>query len=527
MDKDSIKRELEDGLCTLGIEFGSTRVKAVLINSEYDLIASGNYDWNNRREGGVWTYSIDDIKTALKSCYKALKDEVFKEYAHTLKKIKAMGISAMMHGYMAFDNAGNLLTPFRTWRNTITEKEADELTSLFDYPIPQRWTISHFLKDIRQNCEYLPKLSHISTLASYVHRLLTGEKVIGIGDASGMFPLDTQKKCYLETAVKSFKDKYSYSIPDLFPKILLAGEKAGFLTEEGLLVLDPDGDLEIGIPLCPPEGDAGTGMVATKSVKINTGNVSAGTSAFLMVVLEKALSKVYKELDLVTTPDGNLVAMAHTNNCTGDYDEYLSLFSQVIKNMGYEVNKKELYDKMLNLSLEKDADLNNVLFYNFVAGEPITGLNEGFPFFIRTQNEPLALNSFMKGLLYSAIISLRYGFDLLYYKEGVKVEAINGHGGYFKTYKVGQTLMANALKTPISVLKTAGEGGAWGIALLAEYLFHTDMALDVFLDYRVFSHSENITINPTEKEMELFDEYYQRHKTGLDIQKAAVSVFKE
>ncbi len=526
LDKVQVIDEIEKGKCSLGIEFGSTRIKAILISSDKTPIASGAHDWENRNTDGVWTYTIEDIKVGLADCYRSLKEDVKAKFGVTLKHLKGMGISAMMHGYMAFDKEGNLLTPFRTWRNTITAKESKELTELFNYPIPQRWTISHFLKELKDGAKYLSVLDRISTLAGYVHYLLTGQKVIGIGDASGMFPIDVDKKCYMESAVSLFdetylKNKYNYSIASLLPEIKVAGETAGYLSKEGVLFLDKDNDLEPGIPLCPPEGDAGTGMVATNAVLPRTGNVSAGTSAFAMVVLEHPLSKAYPELDIVTTPDGSLVAMAHTNNCTGSYDSWISLFNEVLVAMGVEVKKGKLYDTLLSLALKADPDCGGLLNYGYISGEHITGLSEGRPLFVRSSSSVFNLANFMRSELYTAVSAMRVGLDILFDKENVTLDVINGHGGYFKTAEVGQVMMASALKTPVKVLSTAGEGGAWGIAILADYL-DSSKPLPQYLESEVFSCSEAVTVAPTKENIDGFNKFYARYLKGLAIEQCAV-----
>lgn len=527
MEKEKIAAEIEGGRCTLGIEFGSTRIKGILIASDRMPVASGAHDWENRNENGIWTYSETDIVDGLRDCYRSLCEDVMEKYGIGLKKLSALGVSAMMHGYMAFDSEGRLLVPFRTWRNTITEKESKELTELFDYPIPQRWTISHLLLEIKNDAGYLSRLDHVSTLAAYVHKLLTGEKVIGIGDASGMFPIDIEKKDYDEKDAELFMKKYGYDVRRLFPKVLVAGENAGYLTKEGALLLDESGNLEPGCPLCPPEGDAGTGMVATDSVLPRTGNVSAGTSAFAMVVLEKPLTKAYGELDLVTTPDGSLVAMAHTNNCTGSYDAWISLFNEVLRSLGVEVGKGKLYDTLLSCALEADADCGGLLSYNYISGEPITGLNDGRPMFVRSASSRFNLANFMRSELYTAIAAMRVGLDILFDKEGVKLDVMTCHGGYFKTAEVGLRMMSAALKTPVRALATAGEGGAWGIAILADYLSKNSMPLPEYLAEDVFSSAECNTVTATEDDCSGFASYYRRYLAGLEIEKAAVDAIGE
>lgn len=521
-----VKKEIADGQCVIGIEFGSTRIKAVLIDSSCNPIASGAYDWENRNIDGVWTYSIEDIKEGLSASYRDLKENVRNDYGLTLKKIRAMGVSAMMHGYMAFDSDGNLLTPFRTWRNNITESESKELTELFGYPIAQRWTISHLLKDIKEKKPYLDKLAHVSTLASYVNKLLTGKKTIGIGDASGMFPIDTGTKDYMDSAVSLFDRDYASAYPwkirDIFPEVLLAGEPAGYLTSEGAALLDSEGDLEPGCPLCPPEGDAETGMMATNSVAARTGNVSAGTSVFAMVVLEKPLSKAYSSLDIVTTPDGRLVAMSHSNNCTGGYDAWFSLFGEVVKALGFDVKKPVLYDTLLAKALEGDPDCGGLLSYGYISGEHITGFSEGRPLSVRHPDAHFTLANFVRAELFTSLCAMRTGLDILFENEGASLDMLSGHGGFFKTAAVGQRIMAAAAKTPCRVLKTAGEGGAWGIALLADYLSHKDMDLSAYLDSCVFASAESSVVSPDPEDMKGFDEFLRRYHEGLAIERAAV-----
>ena len=523
---DRIRKEISDGQCVIGIEFGSTRIKAVMIDSLCNPIASGAYDWENRNIDGVWTYDIEDIKAGLRASYRDLKEDVRKKYGITLKRIRAMGVSAMMHGYMAFDKDGNLLTPFRTWRNNITEKESEELTELFGYPIAQRWTVSHLLKDIKEKKDYLPRLSHVSTLASYVNRLLSGEKVIGVGDASGMFPIDTEAKDYMAESAELFDSNYASSYPwkirEIFPRVLSAGEVAGYMTQEGAALLDEDGDLEPGCALCPPEGDAGTGMMATNSVAPRTGNVSAGTSVFAMIVLEKPLSKAYSALDIVTTPDGRLVAMSHSNNCTGGYDAWFSLFGEVVKALGFDVRKPVLYDTLLEKALEADPDCGGLLSYGYISGEHITGFSEGRPLFVRHPDAAFNLANFIRAELFTSLCAMRTGLDILFEKEGVGLDMLSGHGGFFKTASVGQRIMAAAAKTPCRVLKTAGEGGAWGIALLADYLSHNDMSLGDYLSENVFASAESSVVKPDPADVEGFNKFFRRYHEGLAIERAAV-----
>lgn len=520
------RKIIESGESFLGIEFGSTRIKAVLIDATGKPLASGAYDWENDNIDGVWTYSLEEIENGLAGSYADLKKDVEEQYGVKLTKLKAMGVSAMMHGFLGFDKEGNLLTPFRTWRNNITEAESEELTALFDYPIAQRWSISHLLMDVKKDKEYLKDLDHFSTLAVYAHQRLTGLHVAGIGDASGMFPIDTVKGCYLESALEKFNKaylgKYSWKLEDVLPGILFAGQSAGTLTEEGAKLLDRDGELEAGCPLCPPEGDAGTGMVATNSVRPRTGNVSAGTSAFAMAVLEKPLSKAYSVLDLVTTPDGRLVAMAHSNNCTGSYDAWFNIFNEVLETMGVKVKKGALYDALLNKALEADPDCGGVLSYGYISGEHITGFSEGRPLVARHPEGKFNLANLVRSELYTALSAMATGLNLLFNEEGVTLDVINGHGGYFKTEKVGQVMVAAATNVPCKVLATAGEGGAWGIAILAAYLFAGGENLADYLDNTIFKDAESDIVYPDEKDVEGYKVFFKRYHQGLAIEKAAV-----
>lgn len=515
MDSARTGRMIEEGACTVGIELGSTRIKAVMIDDGMNIIAKGIYDWENRNEDGVWTYALSDIEAGLKGCYADLKKDVREKYNVILRKVKAFGISAMMHGYMAFDNEDVLLTPFRTWRNTMTGCESHTLSELFNYPIPLRWTISHLLYDINREKDYLRHLARVSTLSSYVHYRLTGRNVVGIGDASGMFPIDFENKDYDRRCIGLFSERYGYDVSSLFPKVLVAGEVAGMLTREGALLLDSEGDLEPGSPFCAPEGDAETGMVATNSIAPLTGNVSAGTSAFAMVVLDKPLSRAYPELDIVTTPDGQPVAMAHTNNCTGGYDSWLRIFDEVLKSFGCQVDKPRLYDTILEKALAAAADCGGLVSYNYISGEPIVGCEKGVPLFVRQATGDFNLSNFIRSELYASVAAMRIGMDILYKNEGIRIGMLTGHGGFFKTEKVGLQIMAAALQTPVRVLSTAGEGGAWGIAILAEYLFNTDHKLSAFLEDKVFTNSESRMVVPGKEEKDGFDRYFTLYKKGL------------
>ena len=524
------KELIQSGKAILGIEFGSTRIKAVLIDDAHKPIAQGSHTWENQLVDGLWTYSLDAIWGGLQDCYSDLRANVQKQYGVEIKSLASIGISAMMHGYMAFNAKNELLVPFRTWRNTNTGKAAAELSELFKFNIPLRWSISHLYQCILNGDAHVKDITFQTTLAGYIHWMLTGEKVLGIGDASGMIPVDSATKTYCADMVEKF-DKlvapkgYGWKLLDIFPKVLVAGEDAGKLTAEGAKKLDVSGNLQAGIPLCPPEGDAGTGMVATNAVKKRTGNVSAGTSSFSMIVLEKALSKAYEPIDMVTTPDGSPVAMVHCNNCTSDINAWVNIFKEFEELMGIPVDMDVLYGKLYNKALEGDADCGGLLAYNYVSGEPITGLAEGRPMFVRSANDKFNLANFMRANLYATIGVLKIGNDILLKEEKVKIDRITGHGGLFKTAGVGQRILAAAINSPISVMETAGEGGAWGIALLASYLVNNakNENLADFLENTVFAGETGVEIAPTAEDVEGFNKYIATYKAGLAIEQAAVA----
>ena len=524
------KELIQSGKAILGIEFGSTRIKAVLIDDAHKPIAQGSHTWENQLVDGLWTYSLDAIWGGLQDCYSDLRANVQKQYGVEIKSLASIGISAMMHGYMAFNAKNELLVPFRTWRNTNTGKAAAELSELFKFNIPLRWSISHLYQCILNGDAHVKDITFQTTLAGYIHWMLTGEKVLGIGDASGMIPVDSATKTYCADMVEKF-DKlvapkgYGWKLLDIFPKVLVAGEDAGKLTAEGAKKLDVSGNLQAGIPLCPPEGDAGTGMVATNAVKQRTGNVSAGTSSFSMIVLEKALSKAYEPIDMVTTPDGSPVAMVHCNNCTSDINAWVNIFREFEELMGIPVDMDALYGKLYNKALEGDADCGGLLAYNYVSGEPITGLAEGRPMFVRSANDKFNLANFMRANLYATIGVLKIGNDILLKEEKVKIDRITGHGGLFKTAGVGQRILAAAINSPISVMETAGEGGAWGIALLASYLVNNakNENLADFLENTVFAGETGVEIAPTAEDVEGFNKYIATYKAGLAIEQAAVA----
>ena len=522
------KQTIESGKAILGIEFGSTRIKAVLIDEDYKPIAQGSHTWENQLVDGLWTYSTEAIWYGLQDCYAQLRTNVLEQYEVEIETLAAIGISAMMHGYMAF-KGNDILVPFRTWRNTNTGKAAAELSKLFNYNIPLRWSISHLYEAILDNEEHVKDIEFLTTLAGYIHWQITGQKVLGVGDASGMIPVDPKTKTYDAEMVAKF-DKlieprgFRWKLLDILPKSLNAGENAGFLTPEGANRLDVSGHLKAGIPVCPPEGDAGTGMVATNAVKQRTGNVSAGTSSFSMIVLEKELSKPYEMIDMVTTPDGSLVAMVHCNNCTSDINAWVKIFKEFQELMGMPVDMNQLYTNLFNVATKGDADCGGILSYNYVSGEPVTGLADGRPLFVRSANDKFSLANFMRAHLYGAIGVLKIGNDILLKEEKVKVDRITGHGGYFTTPGVGQKMLAAALNSPISVMETAGEGGAWGIALLAAYAVNNDRKLSLpdYLDLVVFAGNAGTEIAPTPEDVAGFNAYIENYKKGLAIEQAAV-----
>lgn len=523
------KQTIEAGKAILGIEFGSTRIKAVLIDQDNNPIAQGSHEWENQLVDGLWTYSIETIWAGLQDCYTELQKDVKAQYDAELKQLAAIGISAMMHGYMAFNDNAEILVPFRTWRNTNTAKAAAELSELFNFNIPLRWSISHVYQAILNNESHIKDIKFLTTLAGYIHWQLTGKKVLGIGDASGMLPIDSETKDYDAEMVAKFDKliepkQLGWKILDILPEVLNAGEDAGVLTEEGAKKLDPTGTLQAGCPLCPPEGDAGTGMAATNAVRQRTGNVSAGTSSFSMIVLEKALSKPYEVIDMVTTPDGSPVAMVHCNNCTSDLNAWVNLFKEYQQLLGVKVDMNEVFGKLYNHALEGDADCGGLIAYNYISGEPVTGLAEGRPMVVRSANDKFNLANFMRANLYASVAVLKIGNDVLFKDEHVLVDRITGHGGLFKTKGVGQSILAAAINSPISVMETAGEGGAWGIALLAGYLVNNEehLSLADYLDQKVFAGNTGVEIAPKAEDVAGFDAYIETYKAGLDIEQAAV-----
>ncbi len=523
------KSTIQEGKAILGIEFGSTRIKAVLIDEDNKPIAQGSHQWENKLIDGLWTYSIEDIWAGLQDCYYNLRSDVKRQYDVEIEQLAAIGVSAMMHGYMAFNSKEEILVPFRTWRNTNTGKAAAELSKLFNFNIPLRWSISHLYQCILDDEPHVKDITFLTTLAGYIHWQLTGEKVLGIGDASGMIPIDPATKQYDATMVEKFNKLvapkgYPWKLNDILPKVLLAGEDAGILTAEGAKRLDVSGHLQAGVPVCPPEGDAGTGMAATNSVKTRTGNVSAGTSSFSMIVLEKNLSKPYEIIDIVTTPDGSPVAMVHCNNCTSDLNAWINLFKEYQQVMGFSADTGKIFENLFHHAQTGDADCGGLLSYNYISGEPVTGLSDGRPLFVRSANDNFTLANFVRSMLYAAVGVLKIGNDVLFNEEKINVDKITAHGGLFTTKGVAQSILAAALNSPISVMETAGEGGAWGIALLASYLVHKSdgQSLDKFLDDVVFAGNQGEEVKPDSAQVAGFNRYIEVYQKGLTIEQVAV-----
>ena len=522
-----------NGKTVLGIEFGSTRIKAVLVDETHAPIAMGTHDWENRLENNIWTYSLDDIWNGLQGCYQSLVQDVKNKYGVALTKIGAIGFSGMMHGYMPFNANGDLLVPFRTWRNTMTGEACAKLTPVFNFNIPQRWSIAHLYQAILSKEPHVKDITFFTTLAGYIHWKLTGCKVMGVGEASGMFPIDSTTGDYDAKMLDQFdelikSEGFGWKIRDILPKVLTAGENAGTLTAEGAKLLDVTGALEPGCPMCPPEGDAGTGMVATNAVAVRTGNVSAGTSVFSMVVLEEAMSKVHEEIDMVTTPDGMPVAMVHCNNCTSDLNAWVNLFDQFADLFGMKIDKNDLYGNLYREALKSDTDCGGLMAYNYFSGEPVTGLNEGRPMFVRTPDAKFTLANFMRTHLYSALATLKVGNDILLKEEKVKVDSLMGHGGLFKTPVVGQQILAAAMGAPVTVMDTASEGGAWGIAILACFMQEkgANETLPEYLNNKIFAGQTGTTIAPKAEDVEGFDKFVKKYLSTLPAQKAAVEGLK-
>ncbi len=512
-----VKDKIKQGKTYLGIELGSTRIKACLIDDTCSPIASGTFEWKNCFDSKYWTYSLDNIHTGVRECFKNLCQNVQSAYNITLETIGAIGVSAMMHGYLVFDKNNNLLVPFRTWRNTTTEEASKELTEIFNFNIPQRWSIAHLYQAILNGEPHIDKIAHITTLAGYVHFLLTGKYELGIGDASGMFPidgLDYDTKMLDKFDLLTENRNFHWKIREILPKIRLAGEKNTCLTKSGAKFLNPAGTLQPGIFICPPEGDAGTGMVATNAVLEKSGNVSAGTSVFSMLVLDKPLRKHYPQIDIVTTPEGKPVAMVHCNNCCGELDIWVNIFGEFSELMGIEIDKSTLYEKLYRAAL--NGNCKGIVAYNYLSGEHITNIRKGNPMYFRLPDSKMNLAGFMKSQLYSSVSALSIGMDILFKEENVKANIISAHGGLFKIKGVAQQILANALNIPVSVMETAGEGGAWGMALLASYMMNKDgQSLGEWLKSTVFSNLSATTLNPEKKGVCEFQEFKKLYKSGL------------
>ena len=509
----------------LGIELGSTRIKAVLIDEKHIPIASGDFEWENQLVNGIWTYSMDMVHKGVQTCFANLKADVKAKFGAELTTVGAIGVSAMMHGYLPFDKDGKQLAEFRTWRNTITGEAAEKLTNLFGFNIPQRWSIAHLYQAMLNGEEHVKNIAYLTTLAGYIHWQLTGEKVMGVGEASGMFPIDSTKCDYDVTMLLKFETLTGTDLRTILPKVLPAGARAGTLTEAGARFLDPTGTLKPGIPVAPCEGDAGTGMAATNSVRVRTGNVSAGTSDFAMIVTDKPLG-VHREIDMVTTPDGLPVAMVHCNNCTSDINAWVNLFFEFCDLTDAEENKPELYVKLFKKALEGDPDCGGLMSFNYFSGEGVTDLDEGRPIFARTPDAKFTLANFMRAHILSALATLKIGLDILTRTERVEIDKLYGHGGFFKTPEVGQRMLSAAVGAPVSVMETAGEGGPYGMALLAAYMLwkREGESLPDYLDKRVFADAKSMTLMADEKDVEGFNSFLSRYKKALPMEKCATQV---
>ncbi len=509
----------------LGIELGSTRIKAVLIDEKHLPIAQGDFEWENRLENGIWTYSSELIETGLQTCFANLKADVKEKFGVTLDEVGGIGISAMMHGYLPFDKDGKQLAEFRTWRNTITGQAADKLTEVLGFNIPQRWSIAHYYQAILNNESHVGDIDYLTTLAGFIHWRLTGLKVMGVGEASGMFPIDSDKCDYNETMLAKFKDLTGVDLRTILPKVLVAGDNAGTLTEEGARFLDPSGDLKAGIPIAPCEGDAGTGMVATNSVRVYTGNVSAGTSDFAMIVVDHDLG-VHKQIDMVTTPAGAPVAMVHCNNCTSDINAWVNLFKEFTTLFGVDISKNDMYTKLFQAALDGDPDCGGLLSFNYFSGEGVTDLDEGRPIFARTPDGNFSLANFMRTHLLSALATLKIGMDILQGAENVRIDKLYGHGGFFKTPEVGQIMLSAAVSAPVSVMETAGEGGPYGMALLVSYMLQKEdgESLPDFLDNKVFANAKSSSVMASDADIEGFEKFLAKYKAALPMEKMATEV---
>lgn len=517
--------------CALGIELGSTRIKAVLIDEAHLPVAQGSHEWENRLVDGIWTYSMQDIVTGIQDCYQDLKKDCEKKFGAVPTTFAAMGVSAMMHGYLPFDENWCQLAEFRTWRNTITGEAAAALSEAFGFNIPQRWSVAHLYQAVLNKEEHLSRLCHLTTLAGYIHYCFTGENVMGIGEASGMFPIDSTINDYDQAMLDKFTAilaplGYAWTPKTVFPKVLVAGEKAGCLTQEGAAFLDPAGDLQPGVPVAPCEGDAGTGMAATNSVRVRTGNVSAGTSDFAMLVTE-TMPGTHREIDMVTTPAGLPVAMVHCNNCTSDINAWVGLLMEFASFIGAPVDKGELFTRLFRKAMEGDKDCGGLLSYNYFSGEGVTDLDAGRPLFVRQPDAAFTLANFMRAHILSALSTLKIGLDILTKVENVKVDKLYGHGGFFKTPGVGQKMLSAAVGAPVSVMETAGEGGPYGMALLAAYMIRRDEneSLADYLDNKVFKDAVSTTLMADEADIEGFGAYLDAYVRTLPAEKLAAEQF--
>ena len=528
-EPDGVRRSIIDGQTTLGVELGSSRIKAVLVGPDHMALATGGYDWENSYVDGLWTYSLDAVWAGVRSSYTALAADVQRRYDVELRTVGALGVSAMMHGYLAFDSSAELLVPFRTWRNTNTDQASRLLSSRLEYNIPHRWSVAHLFQALLDGEEHLGQVTHLTTLAGYLHNQLTGRQVLGVGDASGMFPIDPATKTYDQTMLEQCDQLAAEHgglpapLAELLPTVLRAGESAGLLSEEGARRLDPTGTLRPGVPLCPPEGDAGTGMVATNSVAPRTGNVSAGTSIFAMVVLERELNKPHRELDLVTTPAGDPVAMVHCNNGGSELGAWVTALTSLPQALGMKVDQATTFETLVRMALAGDPDCGGLTAYNYLSGEPITDLNQGRPLFMRTPDSNLTLANFMRTQLYASLATLRLGMDVLQKTEHVRLDRMFAHGGLFRTPGVAQRFLAAAIDTPVSVGSSAAEGGAWGAAVLAAFLIQktTSQTLPDFLHTQVFANTRLDTLEPEPHDVTGFNAYMQRFIAGLPVERAA------
>ncbi len=538
MTTDDHRPHAEDvtaGRTALGIELGSTRIKAVLVGPDGTPLASGSHDWENRFVDRTWTYALEDVWAGLQGCVAALRADVEQKYGVPLTTVGAMGVSAMMHGYLAFDAAGELLVPFRTWRNTTTGPAAAELSELLGFNIPLRWSIAHLYQAILDDEPHVERLAAVTTLAGYVHQRLTGRAVLGVGDASGMVPIDPATRDYDAAMLAKVQAlvgarRPGLRVADLLPEVLVAGQEAGRLTAEGAALLDPSGTLQPGIPLCPPEGDAGTGMVATNAVAPRTGNVSVGTSVFAMVVLERPLAQVHHELDVVTTPAGDLVAMVHCNNGASELGAWAEVFGQFAAALGHPVAPDAVFGALLGAALDADADGGGLVAYNYLSGEPIVGLEEGRPLIVRTPDSRLTLGTFARTQVYAVFGTLSLGMRVLA-AEGVELDTLYAHGGMFRTAGVAQRLLAAAVGAPVAVARTAGEGGPWGMAALAGYLTATGgdpaaLDLQTYLTTRLFADAQVDVAEPDAADVAGFTRYLERYEAGVVVARAAAEAIQ-